>query len=60
MYTPFPKYSVESSETNASVVFMRSVSEMFSYLERIKLLIYLELKPAFSDNGWDGAGNAFH
>lgn len=45
-YTPFTKYYVENSETTASVVFMRSMSER-SYLERIKLLIYLELKPTF-------------
>lgn len=63
-FTPFTEYSVESLETAASVAFMRSVSEIFSYLERIKLLIYLELKPTFSENDYDseiyGAGKAFH
>lgn len=45
-YTHFTKYSVENSEATASVTFMRSMSEI-SYLEKIKLLIYLELKPKF-------------
>lgn len=51
--TPIAKYSVENPETAVSVAFMRSVSEIFSYLERIKLLLYLEFNPTFSDNDCD-------
>lgn len=63
--TSIAKYSVENSETAVSVAFMRSVTDIFFYLERIKLLIYLELNPTFSDSDCDsdiyeaGKANSF-